>query len=273
MASSLDTQPSALGIVVLGWLLTRRDGAGTRADLRRTILTFLHREKETESVARLDRELDALVNATLVTRSPRGTVTLTGAGRETVLRSLDFAELPPGPRWRSLQPHLLACALDLRGAAATLATAEGLRLAVLKRWVNDDGPSVPQAPSVETVPRVEATPRTAEDLPAFASRVIAAARASTTGRYGQNKVFISHVWRSLEGDPNAAGLDAAAFKERLVEAHREGLLDLSRADLVEAMSPEDVAASETSYFGASFHFVRMDGAISTTGPVSRRSAV
>ena len=87
------------------------------------------------------------------------------------------------------------------------------------------------------------------------------------------KVFISHVWRSLEQERSGDSLDAEAFKQRLVEAHREGLLDLSRADLVEAMSPEDVATSETSYFGATFHFVRMDAAITSTGPLSRRSAV
>jgi hypothetical protein len=272
MASSLDTQPSALGILVLGWLLTRRNGAGARADLSRTILPFLPRgERETESVARLDAELDALVSAARVTRSKRGTVTLTESGREAVVRSIELAEPPAAPRWRSLQPYLLARALDLRGAAAVLATAEGLRLAVLKRWVSDGRPSAPEAQRVEPAPPAAPIPCISEDLTAFAGRVLAAARASTTGRYGHNKVFISHVWRSLERDPSP--VDAAAFKERLVEAHREGLLDLSRADLVEAMAPEDVAASETSYYGATFHFVRMDVAISATGPVSRRSAV
>ena len=50
------------------------------------------------------------------------------------------------------------------------------------------------------------------------------------------------------------GLDA--FKSRLVEAHRADLLTLVRADLVEAMDPQDVAASEARYLNATFHFIR-----------------
>lgn len=197
MASS----PSPLGLVILAWLFTRRKGTGTRAHVRRATLPFVSDDEE-----RLEREVDALTTAKLVTRSARGTVTLTAPGREAVTQ-----------------------------------------------WVNGGTPRA----ETKTAPR-----EGQEDLGAFASRVIAAARASKTGRYGHNKVFISHVWRGLDGEK-----DAAAFKERLVAAHREGLIDLSRADLVEAMSPEDVAASETTYFGATFHFVRMDA----PAPASRRS--
>lgn len=93
-----------------------------------------------------------------------------------------------------------------------------------------------------------------DDDRAFAARVLAAARASKTGRFGDHKVFIAHVFRQL-GATGAAGADLDAFKARLVSAHRSGLLSLSRADLVEAMAPEDVDASEARYLSATFHFV------------------
>ncbi|WP_437792888.1 hypothetical protein [Sorangium sp. So ce693] len=94
------------------------------------------------------------------------------------------------------------------------------------------------------------------DEPAFAARVLEAARASTSGRFGDNKVFISHVLRRLAEDGVAIG-DADTFKTRLVSAHRRGLLALNRADLVEAMDPADVGASETRYLSTTFHFVRI----------------
>ena len=47
------------------------------------------------------------------------------------------------------------------------------------------------------------------------------------------------------------------FKRQLAEANRAGLLALSRADLVEAMTPEDVRSSETPYLNATFHFVQV----------------
>lgn len=93
------------------------------------------------------------------------------------------------------------------------------------------------------------------DDAAFAACVIAAARATRTGRFGDNKVFISHVISRLRGD--GASIDDQAFKARLVSAHQQGLLSLSRADLVEAMDPNDVDASEARYRSATFHFVRI----------------
>jgi hypothetical protein len=90
----------------------------------------------------------------------------------------------------------------------------------------------------------------------FAKLVLAAARASKTGRFGSNKVFISHVLRQLAAEGYAVG-DAEAVKARLVAAHRAGLLSLARADLVEAMAPGDVDASETRHGSATFHFVRL----------------
>ncbi|AUX45899.1 uncharacterized protein SOCE26_073990 [Sorangium cellulosum] len=113
--------------------------------------------------------------------------------------------------------------------------------------------NAPSVPSGAPVPAGAALP--ADDT-AFAARVLAAARSSKTGRFGDDKVFISHVFQRLADQGDAVG-DPDAFKARLVSAHRRGLLSLNRADLVEAMDPADVDASETRYLSATFHFVRI----------------
>jgi hypothetical protein len=97
------------------------------------------------------------------------------------------------------------------------------------------------------------------DLEAFAREVLAAAAACRTGCFGDDKVFISHVWPLYAERPGRRVREVEAFKRRLVEAHRADLLTLVRADLVEAMDPGDVAESETRYLNAAFHFIRRRG--------------
>jgi len=89
----------------------------------------------------------------------------------------------------------------------------------------------------------------------FAAEVLRAAGASADGWFGDRKVFVSAVWSELRRDPRWAELALAEFKARLVAAHRAGELTLARADLVAAMDPALVAASEIAADGASFHFL------------------
>src|SRR4029077_14684332 len=84
------------------------------------------------------------------------------------------------------------------------------------------------------------------DLALFARTVLAAARDCQSGRYGDNKVFVVHVWRALLHDPDFQGIDLATFKARLAEANNARLLNLSRADLVQAMDRQDVQLSEVT---------------------------
>jgi hypothetical protein len=104
------------------------------------------------------------------------------------------------------------------------------------------------------------------DLRAFAAAALRAARQTpSAGWFGDNKVFIARAWRQFQSQPDAppgvpsSSLDLPAFKKRLVEANREGLLRLSRADLVSAMDPADVRESETRYLNAEFHFILIEG--------------
>jgi hypothetical protein len=89
----------------------------------------------------------------------------------------------------------------------------------------------------------------------FVENVLESASAARHGTFGDRKVFISEVWRELRHNPAFADLGLDDFKQRLISAHKAGELVLARADLVSAMSPELVSASETKGDGASFHFV------------------
>ncbi len=129
----------------------------------------------------------------------------------------------------------------------------GLREAVLQNWLGGD-----RAPAVRpdrTEPAAETAPF---DLAAFAGTVQAVARHCPHGWFGTNKVFISHVWRATSQEPGFPQMTLAEFKARLTEANNQGLLRLSRADLVEAMNPADVQESETPYLNAVFHFVLVE---------------
>jgi hypothetical protein len=94
------------------------------------------------------------------------------------------------------------------------------------------------------------------DLREFAQRVMDAARSAETRRW-HGAVFISQVWSTLQAR-GELGTTFEKFKRRLIEAHQEKLIELSRADLVEAMPTADVTASETVHSGARFHFVRLE---------------
>lgn len=131
--------------------------------------------------------------------------------------------------------------LAAQAAGATRVDAEAVRLAALRGWV------LPSAPEPAPTPAAPAR----DSVSTFAERVLAVARASPTGRFGHNKVFISHVWNALRPEVGSR----EEFNTRLLEANRARHLSLTRADLVTAMDPADVAESEIHAYGASFHFV------------------
>ena len=89
----------------------------------------------------------------------------------------------------------------------------------------------------------------------FAGEVRDVARAARDGVFGDRKVFISSVWDELRRHPTWSSLTLDEFKSRLVRAHRAGDVVLARADLVGALDPALVAASETPTDGTSFHFI------------------
>jgi hypothetical protein len=141
-----------------------------------------------------------------------------------------------------------------------------IRASSLRRWLAD-GISV--APEKDVAHRITATVNSTDSvktgngdellLADFARRAVDAARRSDSGRFGENKAFISHAWKTYcadgDGQPH---LGLSQFKQQLLRANTAGLLELSRADLVALMDPDDVRQSETQYLNTSFHFILLE---------------
>lgn len=89
----------------------------------------------------------------------------------------------------------------------------------------------------------------------FAARVQAVAQSCRHGRFGRNKLLVSALYTAYHR--RHPGADLQTFKQRLLQAHRQRLLSLLRADLQEAMDPAELAASEIDYLGARFHFLQI----------------
>ena len=144
-----------------------------------------------------------------------------------------------------------------RSVGARRTDTESLRLAALRAWAfppSEHAQASRVSEEVSSEPRSsEAAHASEEGLHTFAGRVLQVARGATAGRFGDDRVFISHVWRAMQ----APGLDEQSFKRRLLEANQKRLLSLSRADMVELMDPSELAASEIQHLGATFHFIAL----------------
>jgi len=145
--------------------------------------------------------------------------------------------------------------LAAQAVGAASSHPDKLREAVLKRWLDKHEKRGAEL-EVEDAPPARETDRPELDLHAFATRVLEIARSATSGRFGDNKVFIADVWDRFQSD--ASGISREEFDDHLVEANRRDLLTLSRADLIGAMDLDDVQRSEIQRPRASFHFVRTD---------------
>jgi len=177
-------------------------------------------------------------------------------------------------RLRNPTTDKLAEVIAAQVAGTTQTDPRSLQRALVERWLlgtdahpptaaaNERPPSLESSDAHETRPAPDAQDaRSAsgalehDSLATFAKRVQDTADALVDGRYDEQRVFISAVWDRLRDDPIVADMTLATFKTYLTVANREGLLNLNRADLVGAMDPQRVAASETLYLNATFHFV------------------
>jgi hypothetical protein len=141
------------------------------------------------------------------------------------------------------RPMPLARAVRLAAAQAAGARRtepDALAEAVVRRWAAEASKA-----SVEP----------ADALRRFAQDVLTWARDPSTRRFTDEKAFIDAVWQRAS---QARAIELAEFKALLLEAHRRGLLVLSRADLTQLIPPEQLAASAIELDGAAFHFVRTD---------------
>ena len=148
-------------------------------------------------------------------------------------------------------PKKEAVKLLAQKVGARRSDKDELRMAALRHWIDSTSTSPAPAPA----PATATAPVAALDLDTFSRRVLEAARSCPTGRFGDDKVFVVHVFRILSHDPVFAAMGLDGFKLRLAEANNARRLDLSRANMVEAMDPNDVEMSRVSYLGAEFHFI------------------
>lgn len=89
----------------------------------------------------------------------------------------------------------------------------------------------------------------------FSRRVKAACEVVPAAGRFHDKVYLHAAW-AIGRFGHEMGLDA--FKAMCFQAHKAGEIELSRADMVEAMKPYDVKRSNyTSEMGATFNFIRM----------------
>ncbi|MEZ4730804.1 MAG: hypothetical protein R3E79_27080 [Caldilineaceae bacterium] len=94
-------------------------------------------------------------------------------------------------------------------------------------------------------------------LPEFARITLQAAKETKDGRFGDNKVFISKVWETLQQRLDLE-LSLGEFKQCLLAANQQRFLTLSRADMAYALDPEDVSASEINHMASTVHFITFD---------------
>lgn len=108
-----------------------------------------------------------------------------------------------------------------------------------------------------------AVPTAAAALPSFLDDVLhAAANLQGTARVGSRKVFLAAAWDALRELPAWSALSLEAFKERMLDAHRDSRVGLARADFVGSMDTGLVSRSETlSAAGGTFHFLVLPDAL------------
>ncbi|HJZ44436.1 MAG TPA: hypothetical protein VJ233_11985 [Hyphomicrobiaceae bacterium] len=165
----------------------------------------------------------------------------------------------------------LVAALAAEHADAAQTDHETLRLALLRRFIEESEPPAPEPkrkPAAPTLARPRPVPvpveRPAEvaarpDLAGFAQEVRRHAAGRAQGWQGDRKAYISHVWHHIRDGRPDWGLSEIEFKCMLAEAHRAGHVVLANADLKDDECAKDLQESALIYKNAVFHFIRVDG--------------
>lgn len=137
--------------------------------------------------------------------------------------------------------EVMACAVYLRKAIDGRKVFDSVRRRLAIKNRAKQGPSSRASASKS---------KSAAPLEVFAQKALKAAHASK-GKWHSN-AYIYNAWTVMPGQ-----MSLTEFKAKLVEAHRSDLLELGRADLVEAMSAEALRKSEIDIGHYRFHFIRL----------------
>lgn len=159
------------------------------------------------------------------------------------------------------------------GSLQTDVTA--LRTALLRRLIVSDRPQkaakdgkaakAPARPAAQTprqgeLPLVAAVPvvQSPPGLAEFARIATEAARQRAEGWAGNRRAFVSKVWSGIAASHPQWGLDEAAFKALLVDAHREGLISLTNADVRDRETLPELEASAIQHANSVWHYIRVE---------------
>ena len=95
------------------------------------------------------------------------------------------------------------------------------------------------------------------NAPAFAERVLAAARRSPTGKLDDSLILINHAHARYVAENPADAPSLADFKRRLTAAALEGALTLASADMPQLLDPDDYRASRIERGISVFSLIRI----------------
>ncbi len=139
-----------------------------------------------------------------------------------------------------LQPTAALTKLAAAAVDARNSQIGELRNAIIRRSL--------QARETQSVEQEKADGGFTDALQQFADRVQKIARHCETGHFGTGKIFISHV--SAKYRERYPDIDAVEFKRLLLQAHHNGMLRLSRADLSrKRWTQHDIRESEVEILG------------------------
>ena len=105
---------------------------------------------------------------------------------------------------RPADPKKVLDRLVSRQVGARRDDEKEVRDAVLRSWINGAVDHPAGDPQLRH-----------SGLAGFVQKVQAAAEDCASGRFGDNKVFIIHVWRALQNDADFRGMELPAFKQQL----------------------------------------------------------
>lgn len=199
---------------------------------------------DSETAANLQQQLPEL------RRQPFNQGTVMGVLLNELLQS---GRLLP---WQNALSQLVA-----KVAEAKRTAPDALRVAILRQALLSALDAQIHQETGETTQRESTSAKSTEEkltLSEFAPITLQAARATKEGRFGDNKVFISRVWETLQQQHPDLKLSLTEFKQRLLTANQQRLLTLSRADMAYALDRKDVSASEINHMASTFHFITLD---------------
>ncbi len=180
--------------------------------------------------------------------------------RFTALRAQRYLFRALVPMDRNLTSEQFRQLIAARSLRSDTTSKDELRGAAVRRWVTGmrlDSTSLRVEARGLVVPENDNTNAGATSLERFAAAVVATARKPGVKRFHDDRAFIGSIWEHMRGHDPAFDMPLEAFKAKLVEAHQQKLIRMSRADLVQSIDPSELARSEARHMSGTFHFVAL----------------